>query len=93
MALHPSATRVKTEQFSLYIIDGQLPGVSGLGLCEEIRERDPKSPIIIYSGHAYGPDREAGMLAGANVYPVKPYIDGLAPAVRRPREGARAADS
>ena len=82
---------IEKEQFSLYIIDGQLPGVSGLGLCEEIRRRDPKTPIIIFSGHGYASDREAGMLAGANVYLVKPNTREIVPAVRRLLEEARAA--
>ena len=84
---------IEKEQFSLYIIDGELPGVSGLELCEEIRRRDPKTPIIIYSGHAYDSDREAGRLAGANVYLVKPYIDEIVPTVKRLLEEARAANS
>ena len=85
---------METEQFSLYVIDGQLPGVSGLGLCEEIRQRDPKTPIIIFSGHGYASDREAGMLAGANVYLVKPDISEIVPTIKRLLlEQARAANS
>lgn len=80
------------EQFSLYIIDGQLPGVSGVGLCEQIRRQDRKTPIIIFSGHAFIADREAGMLAGANVYLVKPNISAVVPTVRRLLEEARAAN-
>ena len=84
---------IEKEQFSLYIIDGQLPGVSGLGLCEEIRKRDQRTPIIIFSGHAYASDREAGMLAGANVYLVKPDTSEIVPAIKRLLERARAANS
>ena len=84
---------IEKEQFSLYIIDGELPGVSGLGLCEEIRKRDPKTPIIIFSGHAYASDREAARLAGANAYLVKPYISEIVPTVKRLLEEARAAKS
>lgn len=71
------------EQFRLYIIDGQLPGVSGLTMCEEIRRRDKLAPIVIFSAHARPADREAGMLAGANVYIVKPDTTQLVPTVRR----------
>jgi two-component system phosphate regulon response regulator PhoB len=79
---------IAKEQFSLYIIDGQLPGVSGLGLCEEIRNLDPKTPIIIFSAHGYASDREAGMLAGANVYLVKPDISKIVPTVKHLLEEA-----
>lgn len=80
-----------TEQFRLYVIDGQLPGVSGLTMCEEIRRRDRQTPIVIFSGQAYADDREAGLRAGANVYITKPDTGQLVPAVRRLLEEAEAA--
>ena len=82
---------IEKEQFSLYIIDSQLPGVSGLGMCEEIRQRDQKTPIIIFSGQGFPADREAGKLAGANVYLVKPDISNIVPTVKRLLEQASAA--
>ena len=82
---------IEKEQFGLYIIDSQLPGVSGLGLCEQIRQRDPKTPIIIFSGHAFAADREAGILAGANIYLVKPDTSEIVTTVKRLLEEARAA--
>lgn len=84
---------IEKEQFSLYIIDSQLPGVSGLGLCEEIRKRDPKTPIIIFSGHAFAADREAGILAGANVYLIKPDTSEVVPTVKRLLAQARSANA
>lgn len=84
---------IEKEQFILYIIDGQLPGVSGLGLCEEIRQRDKKTPIVIFSGLGYEADREAGILAGANVYLVKPETSEIVPVVKRLLAEARAAHS
>ena len=84
---------IEREQFGLYIIDGQLPGVSGLGLCEEIRQNDRKTPIIIFSGHGYASDRAAGMRAGANVYIVKPDTKEIVPTVTRLLEEAHNANS
>lgn len=84
---------IAKERFSLYIIDDQTPGVSGLGLCEEIRKHDRETPVIIFSGRGYAADREAGMVAGANVYIVKPDISEVVPTVRRLLEEARAANS
>ena len=71
------------EQFRLYIIDGQLPGISGLSMCEEIRSRDKETPIVIFSGNAYAGDRDAGLRAGANVYITKPETNQIVPTVRR----------
>ncbi len=79
------------ERFSLYIIDGQLPGLSGLELCAEIRRRDKQTPIIVFSAHASSISREEAMLAGANVYIVKPETREIVPTVKRLLEGARAA--
>lgn len=84
---------IEKEHFSLYIIDGQLPGISGVGLCEEIRRRDWKTPFVIFSGHGHAKDREAGMLAGANVYLVKPDTSEIVPTVKRLLIEARAANS
>ena len=70
------------EQFSLYVIDGQLPGVSGLTLCEQIRALDRRTPVVIFSGHAYESDRAAGLHAGANAYIVKPSVEKLIPTVK-----------
>ena len=84
---------MEKEQFSLYIIDGQMPGVSGLGLCEEIRKRDKETPVVVFSAHGYDSDREAGMRAGANVYLVKPDTSQIVPTVWRLLEQAHAANS
>ncbi len=84
---------IAQEQFSLYIIDGQLPGVSGVGLCEQIRRHDKKTPVVIFSGHGYHADREAGLRAGANVYIVKPHISEVVPTVKRLLEEVRAANA
>ena len=59
-------------------------GRVGVGLCEEIRRRDKTTPIVIFSAHAHEADRRAGMLAGANVYLVKPDISQVVPTVKPP---------
>jgi len=71
------------EQFRLYIIDSQLPGVSGLGLCEQIRAIDEDTPILIFSGHGHQSDISAGTLAGADAYIVKPNTREIVPTVKR----------
>ncbi len=79
---------MEQEQFSLYILDGQLPGVSGFSICEEIRKIDPQTPIIIYSGMAHQADIDAGLLARANAYLVKPEVGKLLPTVKHLLEQA-----
>ena len=79
---------MERERFSLYVLDGGLRGVNGLSLCEQIRASDARTPIIIFSGHAFESDVEAGMLAGANAYLVKPDSSELVPTIRRLLEAA-----
>ena len=76
------------ERFGLYILDGGLPGISGLSLCERIRASDSHTPIVIFSGNAFPSDIEAGMLSGANAYLLKPNISKIVPTVRRLLEEA-----
>ncbi|HYO90437.1 MAG TPA: response regulator [Pyrinomonadaceae bacterium] len=83
---------IRQEQFKLYIIDGQLPGMSGLGLCAQIRAIDKGTPIVIFSGHAHQSDISAGMLAGADVYIVKPDTREIVPTVKRLLKEARTAE-
>lgn len=71
------------EQFSLYIIDGQLPDISGLTLCQQIRRHDRHTPVLIFSGHGYEADRKAGMRAGCDAYVVKPAVAEIVPTVKR----------
>jgi DNA-binding response OmpR family regulator len=74
---------IRKEKFSLYIVDFELPAMSGLEFCKEIRRQDAQTPIIIYTGAAYESDRAAGMLAGANAYLVKPDVGEIVPTIKR----------
>jgi DNA-binding response OmpR family regulator len=81
---------IECERFGLYVLDGGLRGVSGPTLCEQIRASDARTPIVIFSGHAFASDIEAGMLAGANAYLVKPDSSELISTIRRLLEAAAA---
>jgi DNA-binding response OmpR family regulator len=80
---------MENEKFSLYVIDGQMPNVGGFTFCEEIRRVDKVTPIVFFTGKGFEADREAGMLAGANAYIVKPDAREIIPTVRRLLEEAR----
>jgi two-component system phosphate regulon response regulator PhoB len=79
---------MKRERFSLYVLDGGLRNVNGLSLCQQIRASDARTPIVIFSGHGFASDIEAGLLAGANAYLVKPDSSELIPTIRRLLEAA-----
>jgi DNA-binding response OmpR family regulator len=80
---------IGSERFDLYVLDSEMPGFSGLTLCHRIRAVDTHTPIVIFSGHGFESHREAGMLAGANAYVVKPDVSELIPTVKRLLEEPR----
>ena len=63
--------------FDLYLLDNWMPGGSGAELCRKIRESDPTTPIVFYSGAALDSEREEALAAGAQAYLVKPGDLGL----------------
>jgi CheY-like chemotaxis protein len=74
---------VEGGQFDLYVLDGQMPGVSGLTLCERIRAADAHTPIVVFSGQGGEDIKEAARRAGANAYVVKPELTELVETVKR----------
>jgi DNA-binding response OmpR family regulator len=70
---HDEALRLaRAEYFDLYLIDNWMPGISGVRLCEQLREFDQDTPVLFYSGAAYETDRERALASGAQGYLVKP---------------------
>jgi two-component system OmpR family response regulator len=78
-ALHLS----RVESFNLYIFDEWFPREAGLGLCRKVREFDPNTPIIFYSGAAFESDKEEALYAGAQAFVPKPYVEKLIETVHR----------
>lgn len=63
---------IEREAFDLYIFDSAMPQVSGIELCQRVRERDTETPVIFYSAMARENDKNLGLHAGATEYLVKP---------------------
>jgi CheY-like chemotaxis protein len=59
-------------RFDLYLLDNWLPGGGGVELCRLLRDSDPSTPIVFYSGAALESEREEALAAGAQAYLVKP---------------------
>jgi len=69
---------IQLERFDLYLLDASLPDLDGFELCRRLRDFDPNTPILFFSGAAYEPaDKSRGIEAGANAYVIKPDLDGL----------------
>ena len=71
------------ESFNLYVLDERFPKGAGTSLCRKIREFDPNTPIIIYSGAVFETQQQEGLHAGANSFVSKPEIDKLIETIRR----------
>lgn len=68
---------IKAHHFDIVMLDAWMPGLDGFKFCRQLRDFDPETPIVFYSGAAYEADRQKGIAAGANAYVIKPDIDCL----------------
>lgn len=62
---------ISKRSFDLYIIDQPWRKPSGLELCQKVRQKDPKAPIVVFSVMSREADREKAFAAGASEYLVK----------------------
>ncbi|MBZ5701343.1 MAG: response regulator transcription factor [Acidobacteriia bacterium] len=65
--------RAESQLFDLLILDLGLPGESGLGVLQHIRERKPDLPVLIVTGDTPVDARVRGLDAGADDYLGKPF--------------------
>jgi DNA-binding response OmpR family regulator len=66
-------TKIFNEEFSLIILDLNLPKKSGLEILKHMRERHNTVPTIILSARDKTHDRVLGLELGADDYLVKPF--------------------
>ncbi len=67
---------LRTFGFDAAILDWELPGMSGVEVCQQLRREGSKLPVIILTGRGSTPDTIEGIDAGADDYIVKP-VDPL----------------
>lgn len=62
---------VEAEQPDVLLLDLSMPGLDGLQVLSELRQREPAPRVLVYSGFS-GPDiREAALRAGADDFLLK----------------------
>jgi DNA-binding response OmpR family regulator len=59
--------------FALLLIDVMLPGASGFDLCQQLRDRGARVPIIVLTARTHEADRIRGLDLGADDYVSKPF--------------------
>lgn len=67
----------RDQAFDLVILDKLFTNGTGIDLCRRIREFDPFTPIVFFSGDGREAARYESINAGAQAYVTKPDIEGL----------------
>ena len=62
-----------TQQADVIILDLMLPGIDGMALLENLREKGLRTPVLILTAKGSVNERVAGLKAGADDYIVKPF--------------------
>ena len=66
--------RLATEnQYDVIVSDIVIPGVSGLDICRQLREKEMKTPVLLLSALGHTDDKVTGLEAGADDYLSKPF--------------------
>jgi two-component system, OmpR family, alkaline phosphatase synthesis response regulator PhoP len=76
VAVDNGSTAVHTfnaEHFDLIILDIMLPEMDGITVCESIRLKNDKVPILFLSAKSSAADRVMGLKKGGDDYLIKPY--------------------
>jgi two-component system, OmpR family, alkaline phosphatase synthesis response regulator PhoP len=60
-------------KYSLIILDIMLPGLDGISVCRNIRDKDIQTPILMVTARAEEIDRVLGLELGADDYMTKPF--------------------
>src|SRR5271170_2207605 len=65
--------RLKFYDYDLAVLDWQLPRLTGIQICRDIRAAGSKILILMLTGKSDIPDKEHGFDAGADDYLTKPF--------------------
>ncbi|MEW6338692.1 MAG: response regulator transcription factor [Acidobacteriota bacterium] len=66
--------RLAEEDFDMLVLDVMLPGVSGLEVCERLREGGNRVPVLFLTAKNTDADRLQGLRHGGDDYMTKPFL-------------------
>lgn len=64
---------LKNQEYGVAIVDLKLPGGDGLGLCAQLREKNPTAKIILITGFRAELEQRTGQLPGVDATCYKPF--------------------
>jgi two-component system alkaline phosphatase synthesis response regulator PhoP len=65
--------RASRERFDMLVLDVMLPGMNGLDVCRNLRQRGNDIPILMLTAKTQLTDRVVGLKLGADDYLIKPF--------------------
>ena len=66
-------SQANNQPYDLMVLDWMLPGISGIDICRDVRQRGNQSPIMMLTANSMEGDRIMGLDAGADDYVTKPF--------------------
>ncbi|WP_343532644.1 response regulator transcription factor [Pedobacter sp.] len=63
----------QSESFQLLILDVMMPKISGIAICQQLREQQNHTPILMLTALGTIDDKVNGLAMGADDYLVKPF--------------------
>lgn len=80
-----------TEEYDLIILDLMLPGMDGVTLCKNLRQKQIHTPVLMLTAKGQVRDKVEGLDAGADDYLAKPFaftelLARIRALSRRPKE-------
>lgn len=64
---------ILTENYDLIVLDLNLPGMDGMEILKELRQRNEETKVLILSARGQIADKVEGLDAGSNDYMEKPF--------------------
>lgn len=62
-----------SNDYALVVLDVMLPNISGLDICQQLRQKKPEQAIMILTSRSSETDRVLGLELGADDYMTKPF--------------------
>lgn len=64
---------ILTEEYDLIVLDLNLPGMDGMDILKDLRQKNEETKVLILSARSQIADKVEGLDAGANDYMEKPF--------------------